>query len=317
MTEDILYESYREIDDLPVSTKLVLPPENIVRKGIMQFHHGMMEYKERYLFAMDYFSKRGYICCIHDMRGHGQNIDNENIAGYIGENGGDLLVEDMHSVTIFLKNNFPDLPLVIIGHSMGSLVARAYLKKYAYEADRVFLMGSPSNGKEKYIGLILTEFFNIFLSDKDESQFINNYFYGMLEKRFKKLNPEFKGDYSRYSWVSNDEKVVKSFLNDQKSNFYFTLNGYYTLFKLLFTVYSGSKKRWVGKNNKVKISFLWGSEDVITFGKENLLKSVNDLKNKGYKNTDFIEFENMSHNLFDENKNDLVFNYIIKEVEKL
>ena len=44
---------------------------------------------------------------------------------------------------MYLKREFPNLPFILLGHSMGSLVVRTYLKKYSQEVDAVILSGSP------------------------------------------------------------------------------------------------------------------------------------------------------------------------------
>ena len=82
-------------------------------------------------------------------------MKNDSERGYFGEEGADMVVEDAHAVTAYLKNNYPDLPFILIGHSFGSLVARAYIKKYDYELDRAFIVGSPSDNKLKALGMLL------------------------------------------------------------------------------------------------------------------------------------------------------------------
>ena len=52
---------------------LTLIPEREI-KGIFQIHHGMSEYKERYLPFMEYLADAGYVTAIHDCRGHGKSV---------------------------------------------------------------------------------------------------------------------------------------------------------------------------------------------------------------------------------------------------
>ena len=49
--------------------------------------------------------------------------------GYVGEKGYKGLIEDVQEFTMFLKREYPKLPFILVGHSMGSLIVRAYLKK--------------------------------------------------------------------------------------------------------------------------------------------------------------------------------------------
>ncbi|MCQ2541814.1 MAG: alpha/beta hydrolase, partial [Lachnospiraceae bacterium] len=68
-------------------------------KGIIQIVHGMCEHKERYTSLMDFLASRGYLCVIHDHRGHGQSIKDKSDLGYMYEAGWRGLVEDTHQLT--------------------------------------------------------------------------------------------------------------------------------------------------------------------------------------------------------------------------
>ena len=59
-------------DHMELSVMIVQPTKEIV--GVVQFIHGMAEYKERYLPFMHALADKGYVCVIHDHRGHGKSI---------------------------------------------------------------------------------------------------------------------------------------------------------------------------------------------------------------------------------------------------
>ena len=50
------YEKYKTLDDLPIVTKVWMPDATAVRKGVIQFVHGMCEMKERYDKIMTVFN---------------------------------------------------------------------------------------------------------------------------------------------------------------------------------------------------------------------------------------------------------------------
>ena len=78
-------------DDLSLDALLLTPPHP---KAVLQIAHGMCEHKERYIPFMEYMSRSGFACVIHDNRGHGKSIRRPEDLGYFYENGGAALVED-------------------------------------------------------------------------------------------------------------------------------------------------------------------------------------------------------------------------------
>ncbi len=131
-------------DGLNLSTLTVLPQLPEKAEGIVQLIHGMAEHKERYLHFMEFLAAHGYICIIHDHRGHGKSVKSSADLGYFYGQGSDGLVEDTAAVTRYARSRWPNLPVFLIGHSMGSLIARAYTKKYDDQIERLILIGSPS-----------------------------------------------------------------------------------------------------------------------------------------------------------------------------
>lgn len=112
------------VDGLELDVLEVVPEGEI--KGIFQIHHGMSEYKERYLPFMEYLAANGYVAAIHDCRGHGKSVKIKEDLGYLYRGGARALVEDAHQLTRELKEKWPSLPLILFGHSMGSMVVRMY-----------------------------------------------------------------------------------------------------------------------------------------------------------------------------------------------
>ena len=99
---------------------VVEPEEGVQRTALLQLSHGMSEYKERYLPFMEFMAEHGVVCVIHDHRGHGKSVKSEQDLGFMYGAGGAGLVEDLFQVTVWAKKEYPDLPFILMGHSMGS-----------------------------------------------------------------------------------------------------------------------------------------------------------------------------------------------------
>ena len=128
-------------DGLIVSAVIAAPSGNI--NGIVQIVHGMNEYKERYFPFMDYLAEEGFITVIHDNRGHGKSICTPDDLGFMFRAGGKGFVSDIAQLNAIVKQRFPDLPCFLIGHSMGSLGARCFLKEHDDQINGLIVLGCP------------------------------------------------------------------------------------------------------------------------------------------------------------------------------
>ena len=149
-----------EKDKLKLEAAILEP--KIKPKGIIQISHGMSEHKERYYEFMKYLSENGYICVIHDHRGHGASVKSKSDLGYFYTEDINYIIEDLYQVTKYVKEKYPNLKINLFAHSMGTLVARGYLKKYDDKIDKLILSGPPTENKMTFLGLIIAKFLNIF-----------------------------------------------------------------------------------------------------------------------------------------------------------
>ncbi len=189
------------VDRLPLSVMVVTPEGE--PWCLVQIVHGMCEFKERYLPFMEYLADRGIASVIHDHRGHGQSVYGERDLGYMYGGGSRALVQDTRLVTARLRRKYgKKLPLAIVGHSMGSLVVRAYLKKYDRLADAVILCGSPSKNSFVRLGQAIARMEGIFLGGHHPSRALQALSFGPYAARFPK-------EESSYSWICSDREVVR------------------------------------------------------------------------------------------------------------
>lgn len=285
------YEKYKTLDDLPVATKVWLPDMAAVRKGVVQIVHGMCEVKERYDRAISVFNELGYICVISDLRGHGENVEFLKDLGYIGEDGVNLMVEDIHAVTVFIKNNYPDLPVILLGHSMGALLTRAYTKKYDEDIDMLVSLGCPAINKLRHVGVGLTDFMSLFIDEHETNKILDKVIMGNINKVYEKEGVA-------NSWICSDRAIVDEYNNNPKCGFSFTINGYNVLCKVMCEAFS--RKGWIMKNPNLRVVVMAGTEDPCIVNKDNFMKTVDIMKKVGYKNTVFKLYKNKRHELFNE-----------------
>ena len=103
-------------------------PEGEIR-AVVHILHGIAEFVERYDAFAGYLNSHGFLVVAEDHMGHGQSINGDGIQGYF-HGGWFTAVEDSMQLMRDTKAEFPDLPYILFGHSMGSFMARTILCKY-------------------------------------------------------------------------------------------------------------------------------------------------------------------------------------------
>lgn len=285
---------------------IVIPDSKVKIVGIMHFVHGMQEHRHRYDYVLKYFSKMGYICAISDMRGHGENIITKEDFGYFGSNGASALVEDVASFNEYLKKIYPGLPIILVGHSMGSLIVRAYLKKHSSDINALIVCGSPSYNPLTRLGRKLINIMALFKGWRYRSDLITKLVLGSFDKPFAKEG-------QKNAWLTRDGDVVDAFNRDELCGIPFTLNGYKTLLNLMVTVYS--KDGWRKKNKELPIMFISGGDDPCRISDKKWQESVNLLKAVGFNDIFSKMYPGMRHELFNEVGKEEVLKDILKFLE--
>lgn len=208
-----------------LNCKKYLPSGEI--KGIFQLIHGMKEYIERYDSFLSFLCENGYICVTHDHLGHGKSVADNSELGFIAsENGYNLLVDDCHLVTKQIKSEHPNLPVFLLGHSMGSFVARLYAEKYSFELAGLIIMGTAGKNPVSKIGLFLTDFVKKKKGERYFSKFIDGICFGSYNKKFKQ-------ERSRSSWITSDIEIQKKYQKDPFCKFNFSISAMHDLIMLI------------------------------------------------------------------------------------
>lgn len=117
-------------------------PEGQVQ-AVLQISHGVSEYILRYESFAEYLTVRGFAVVGHDHLGHGQSVAEGSARLYFGPRGSwNWVVDDIDRRRNLAKGKFPQVPYFLLGHSMGSFLARTYLIRYPGAVDAAVIMGT-------------------------------------------------------------------------------------------------------------------------------------------------------------------------------
>jgi len=295
------FEFVSDFDGLNISAAVAVPISEI--NGIVQIVHGMNEYKERYFDFMDYLAGEGFITVIHDNRGHGRSICSPDDLGFMYRDGGKGFVEDIFQLMKLTKSSYPSYPYFLIGHSMGSLGVRCFLKEHDSEINGLVVLGCPCYSR--FSGFVRN--IDSAASRKLGSRFRSDKIYDISESLLNK-----KYGSPPHSWICSDKEVVEKFNADPLCNFRYTLNGYESLLWLLRETYS--KKGWNVTNKRLPIRFISGKDDPCMLSEKKFFKAMAFLEKNGYGSISHRLFDGMRHEVLNEKNNMNVYKDIAKSL---
>ena len=290
-------------DSLELDCLLIKPNKEI--KAIVEIAHGMNEHKERYIDFMKFLAKNGYASFIHDHRGHGKSIKNNNDLGYFYEDNASYVVEDLHQINEYLKNKFKDKKIILFGHSMGSMIVRKYISKYAHTIDGLIVCGSPSKNNASKLGLKVVKLLKSIKGERYRSEFVKKLMFGGFDKKGSEPN----------SWVCHNKEILKLYNEDELCQYTYTLNGYENIIKLMIDIYN--PKIYNRNNLDLPIYFIAGNDDPVIKSKKDFNEAINFLKKIGYHNIDNTLYDDMSHEILNEINNNLVYDDILNWLNKI
>ena len=175
--------------------------------------HGMAEHSLRYNDFALYLNSLGFVVYAQDHRGHGFTKE-ENEKGWFADREGWLTVaKDSFELDRVIFNEFEDLPHYLMGHSMGSFMARSVITMHPSEFDGLIIMGSgASKGIVGKVGKSIA----LSMAKKYGSRLPNS----KLDKlSFGSFNSKIKNPRTPFDWLSRDEKEVDKYINDPLCGF--------------------------------------------------------------------------------------------------
>lgn len=269
------------------------PEDKSSVKAVVQVAHGMAEHLERYEDFAQVLCENGIALFINDHIGHGASVSSKDELGYFGEKDGwKNFVEDGYQLMQIAKKEFPNVPYIFFGHSMGSFVARSFTAKYADELDGAVFCGTSGPNPAAPIAIKLANAVSKMKGTHYRSKFIDKLAFGTYNNKFEKR--------TAFDWLSRDNFQVDKYIADDLCGFLFTANGYRDLFSLLNEV---SKKSWAENfSKKLPVLIISGAMDPVGEYSKGVEKVYNSLKAAGKDNVTLHLYENGRHEILNESQ---------------
>ena len=285
-------------------------PDSGEYKAIFQIVHGMIEYIERYEDFANFLTENGYLVVGHDHLGHGRSVRSEKEYGYFTEdNPSDVLVDDINRLREIIQKDNPDKPYFILGHSMGSFIARNYLCKYGSGIQGMIVMGTGNQSKGLLrMSKIIAGFTGFFCGEKHVAKTINGLAFGTYNRAIEEPK-------TNVDWLTKDETIVDKYIADERCGFTFTVNGFRGLFELIYRLQK--PKNFVNIPKQIPVFFVSGEEDPVGDYGEGVIGAKNDLVRAGLENVSMKLYPGDRHEILNETDKDIVYQDIYEWLESI
>ncbi len=233
-------------------TRHIWRPEGAPR-GVVQIVHGMAEHIRRYGRLAQTLAQAGFAVVGHNHLGHGESAV---LQGHFARKGGwDALLSDINRVRRDTETEYPGLPYFLLGHSMGSFLARCYLFEHSRGLRGVVLSGTGAfSPAEARLGLLLARTLMLLGRGGRPSKLIDTLAFSANNKPFLPAQTPF-------DWLSRDRDQVLAYVDDPLCGFLFTAKGYHDLFTGLGRLAKPESLKTM--NRELAVLFLSGSRDPV------------------------------------------------------
>lgn len=187
-------------------------PDVGVGKAVVHIAHGLAEHAGRYERLAETLTESGYVVFANDQRGHGKTAGEPDSIGHFADaDGWARILKDIEQIAQKARKDYAPHPVILFGHSMGSLVAQHLATRNLFDA--VAMSGANGNVSALVrIGKLITKFERLRLGRRGKSELLN-------KLSFDAFNKAFKPNRTSFDWLSRDENEVDKYIADPMCGF--------------------------------------------------------------------------------------------------
>lgn len=267
----------------------VVTPDHTDRPtAIVQLIHGALEHKERYFSFASYLAERGYVVVMIDNRGHGRSVSAADPFGIM--HSWQQQVSDQVVLSKWIKQRYPNRPLFLFGHSLGSIWGRLYLQHDDELIDGLILTGTVRYIPVVPVGILLEKFYQRVRGATATSTLLS---------RLSGMGP---GD---HDWLTYNRENINRVIKDPLMMDQYPVSSLLTVwlgdFQLKQTAHFACRHR------DLPILSITGDHDKFTGGRRGLRDTVRTLNRIGYQNVTSIVMPHMKHEVLNETGHEKVY----------
>jgi len=266
-------------------------------KAVILLAHGMAEHSGRYARLAQTLCEQGYGVYAPDLRGHGRTAENGTLGHFADDDGWCKVVGDLASLNQRIGQRHPNVPIVLLGHSMGSYLAQAYLLHHSASLHGAILSGSNFQPIALYrAARQIARLEKLRQGGKGRSALIEWLSFGSFNNTFKPVRTPF-------DWLSRDTAEVDKYVADPLCGFRCTNQLWIDLLGGLQQISKASNLAQIDPG--LPLLVIGGECDPVSEGKR-LTDLANALRAGGSQNLQLKIYPQARHELFNESNRDEV-----------
>ncbi len=257
--------------------------------------HGMGEHAERYTSFAEHMTNQRMAVVVYDHRKHGKSVQSGEVVGILGKHDGlEAMVDDVSVVIDYIKARYPEKPIALLGHSMGSVIARMHLIRADDALDKVVLSGTLPRYRQAYVKAMRCLAFvsGVWVSQHKRHRFLAGKMNDGLAKKIPNAT-------TPLDWLTRDEAIVQQYLDDPLCGFAYNKRFYRSFFALIDRV---NRPKTIQQTIPLPMLLVSGSDDPLN-DHGHALESVGEAY-KRYANIDagLVSVEGARHEVLNEHK---------------
>ncbi|MEC0126713.1 alpha/beta fold hydrolase [Paenibacillus pabuli] len=284
-----------------------LPDPECNIKGVVQIAHGMSETAARYAEFAEYLTRHGYAVYANDHRGHGKTAENPDMLGNAGEDAFRWMASDMMNLGEAAAKENPDVPLFLMGHSMGSFLVQ-HLMYAGHERYHAFIL-SGTNGKRGllHIGERLAFLQCGIQGAAHPSMLLNALVFGGFNRSFRPAKTPF-------DWLSRDPEEVKRFIDDPLCGAVCSAGFFHDFFKLLLEIHMPRNMKRIPKDKPVYL--FSGEQDPVGLHGKGVLNLVSQYRELQLEDIEYRLYPGGRHEMLHETNRTEVAEHVVEWLER-